>query len=231
MDEKIFPSYKGGSLIETLDNLEIKHSHLDGPLRIPVIDKYKDGSNFVVLGKIESGTLKRKDQIIVMPNKLVGRIKKIHLHHMEVDIAKPGENVKLVIQGLESAKESDVQIGNVICDIDHPLAPIQEFIGQFMVLENKSIFTIGYAANVHSHCVGVGCTLTGLVSKIDPKTGKPEPKKPTHCVAKGIYTGVFRTDYPICVEKYDTIRQLGRFTIREEKTVAIGTILKVKPMK
>jgi translation elongation factor EF-1alpha len=82
MDEKIFPSYKGGSLIETLDSLDIKHPHLDGPLRIPVIDKYKDGGNFVILGKIESGTLKRKDKIIIMPGKLTGVIHKIHLHHM-----------------------------------------------------------------------------------------------------------------------------------------------------
>jgi translation elongation factor EF-1alpha len=77
-----------------------------------------------------------------------------------VDIAKPGENVKLVVKGLESAKESDVGVGNVICDPSNPLAPIQEFIGQFLVLDNKPIFTIGYAANLHSHCVAVGCTLT-----------------------------------------------------------------------
>lgn len=58
LDEKTFPSYKGGSLIETLDSLDIKHPHINGPLRIPIIDKYKDGSNFVILGKIESGDRK-----------------------------------------------------------------------------------------------------------------------------------------------------------------------------
>jgi peptide chain release factor subunit 3 len=41
-----------------------------------------------------------------------------------------------------------------------------------------------------------------------------------------------QTRVPIPVEKHDFIPQMGRFTLRDEgKTIAIGKILKYKPVK
>lgn len=40
------------------------------------------------------------------------------------------------------------------------------------------------------------------------------------------------TRIPISVEKYDSIAQMGRFTLRDEgQTIALGKILKYKPIK
>ena len=40
------------------------------------------------------------------------------------------------------------------------------------------------------------------------------------------------TRIPICVEKYDTIEQMGRFTLRDEGlTLGSGKVLKYKPIK
>ena len=37
-------------------------------------------------------------------------------------------------------------------------------------------------------------------------------------------------DRAICIEKYETLQSMGRFTLRDEgKTIAIGKILKYKP--
>lgn len=40
--------------------------------RMPLIDKSKDMGT-VVMGKIESGTVRRGDQLMVMPNKVICR--------------------------------------------------------------------------------------------------------------------------------------------------------------
>jgi len=139
MKENIFPSYQGGSLIDILDNLDLKNPFSNGPLRIPIIDRYKIRGNITVLGKIESGTLK-KGKVVIMPNKIQAEVIKIKLHYIEVELAKAGENVALTLKTFSSIGDNDVVAGHVVCDADNILNPIEEFIGQFMVLEHKPIF-------------------------------------------------------------------------------------------
>jgi len=49
--------YTGGCLMEVLDDLPIPKRDEKGPLRIPIMDKYKDASFFNIYGKVESGTI------------------------------------------------------------------------------------------------------------------------------------------------------------------------------
>jgi len=230
MKENIFPSYQGGSLIDTLDNLDLKNPFSNGPLRIPIIDRYKIRGNITVLGKIESGTLK-KGKVVIMPNKIQAEVIKIKLHYIEVELAKAGENVALTLKTFSSIGDNDVVAGHVVCDADNILNPIEEFIGQFMVLEHKPIFSCGYKSNLHVHTSVVPCTITEFISELDKKTGKKLPKKVIYAQSNGLYVAKMKTDSPICAEKFDVLQQLGRFTLREGKTVAIGKILKVKPLQ
>ena len=43
--------------------------HLYAQCRMPIIDKYKDMGT-VVMGKMESGTIREGDSLLVMPNKV-----------------------------------------------------------------------------------------------------------------------------------------------------------------
>lgn len=231
MKEDLFPTYKGGSLFDVLDELDVKNPYSDCSLRIPIIDKFKDRGNQVFLGKIESGTLKKGDKIVIMPNKVQGEVSRIKLHTLEVDIARSGENVQVTLKGLENVKQEDIGTGNVICNLDDPLYPIEEFVGQFLVLEHKPIFAAGYKANLHCHTVTVPCTVVSLISKLDKKTGEKEKEVPKFCQSGGLYTARMKCDTPICVEKFEKLQQLGRFTLREGKTVAIGKINMIKPLQ
>jgi len=43
---------------------------------------------------------------------------------------------------------------------------------------------------------------------------------------------VIRSEIPLCLEKYDVLPNLGRFTIRDESiTIGYGKVLKYKPIK
>lgn len=56
VDQAKCPWYQGGSLLEVLDDLPLPKRDENGPLRVPIMDKYKE-AGFFVFGKIESGTL------------------------------------------------------------------------------------------------------------------------------------------------------------------------------
>ena len=61
--------YRGPSLIEFLDSLPPISRALDKPLRMPILDRYKDMGT-IVIGKIESGIVAKNQTVYLMPNKV-----------------------------------------------------------------------------------------------------------------------------------------------------------------
>jgi len=216
IDKKFISSenswFEGLSLVETLDTLSIKNKRSGGPLRIPVIDRFKDRGVQCLLGKIESGTLKVGQKIVVMPGKIETEVVTIKLHHLSVDIAEAGENVQVYIKSM-----SDVQSGSVICDVNNPLYPVEEFLGQFLILDTKSIFAAGYSPFMHIHTYGEPVEIESIIAIIDKKTGENETLKPKYAKAGQIVLCKMKVSTPVCIEKFETLPALGRFTLREKK--------------
>lgn len=65
------PWYEGPSLIQAIDHLETPKRPVEKPLRIPINDVYKiDGHGTVAVGRVETGVLKRKANIVFAPGNL-----------------------------------------------------------------------------------------------------------------------------------------------------------------
>uniref|UniRef100_A0A3B3TXW3 G1 to S phase transition 1 n=1 Tax=Poecilia latipinna TaxID=48699 RepID=A0A3B3TXW3_9TELE len=63
------PWYTGLPFIPHLDSLPNFNRSSDGPVRLPIVDKYKDMGT-VVLGKLESGSISKAQQLVMMPNRV-----------------------------------------------------------------------------------------------------------------------------------------------------------------
>jgi peptide chain release factor subunit 3 len=70
--------YKGPSLLEYLDNVGLPERKPLGPLRIPVIDKFKEQGNFYIYGKIESGSIVEDQVVTLLPQRTPISIKEIY---------------------------------------------------------------------------------------------------------------------------------------------------------
>ncbi len=60
------PWYKGLALVQVLEELPLKERDPNGPLRIPIIDKTRDGG-VIAHGKVESGLVRVGDKIMISP--------------------------------------------------------------------------------------------------------------------------------------------------------------------
>lgn len=223
--KKICPWFEGPSLLEYLDNMETIDRKVKAPLMMPISEKYKDMGTIVV-GKIESGRVRKGMSVLVMPNKTPVEVTAIYNEmEDEVDGAICGDNVRVRLRGVE---EEDVLVGFVLCDAKRPVKNVTHFEAQLAILEHRNIICAGYSAVMHVHTAVEEVTLSALLHKFDKKTNR-RSKKPPQFARKGMkIIALIEAAQPICVETFEDTPQLGRFTLRDEgKTIAIGKITKL----
>jgi len=224
---QVCPWYDGPPLLELLDTLQ-PLARLDAsPLRIPVLDKYKEAGRVVILGKVEAGVVKTGETLTIVPGGTQFVVNSIENDAGTLTVARPGENIRLIVKsGLD---EEGLSRGAVICHSDkHPI-PTADFVGQIQILElldHKSLFSAGYECVLHVHTAVEEVSVTLLLEKLNPKTGKAESKLPKFVQSKDYVIAHLTTPRPVAIEKFDDFAQLGRFTLRDEgKTIAVGKIL------
>ena len=218
--------YDGPPLLTYLDELEVGDRKLSQPLKMPISEKYNDMGT-VVVGKLESGRLRKGDSLMLMPNstsvEVVGIFNEVE---EEVPAAISGDNVRIKLKGVDPEQ---VSVGFVLTDGRSPVNVVNKFEAQLAILEHKNIICAGYSAVMHVHTLSEEVTITALLHYYDKKTGK-KSRKPPQFAKKGMkVVALLETaeGKGICLEKFNDYPQLGRFTLRDEgRTVAIGRVSK-----
>ncbi|KAH0469920.1 hypothetical protein IEQ34_001478 [Dendrobium chrysotoxum] len=235
VDRKLCSWWDGPSLFEVLDTIEIPLRDPKGPVRMPIIDKYKDMGT-VVMGKIESGTIQENDNLLLMPNKAHVKVLAIYRDENKSRRAGPGENVRVKLSGVE---EEDILAGFLLSSVVNPVHVVFEFNAQLQILEllDNAIFTAGYKAILHIHSIVEESEIVELIEEIDvkkkkdadPKKKKPK-RKPLFVKNGAVVVCRIQVNNLICIENFSDFPQLGRFTLRTEgKTIAVGKVVALPP--
>ncbi|KAL3626632.1 hypothetical protein CASFOL_030181 [Castilleja foliolosa] len=223
MSKSVCPWWNGPCLFEVLDAIGIPSRDPNGPFRMPIIDKFKDMGT-VIMGKIESGSIREGDNMLIMPNKAQVIVLAIYCDEDKVWRAGPGENVRVRLSGIE---EEDIIEGFVLCSVVRPIPAVSEFVAQLQILEllDNAIFCAGYKAILHIHAVVEECEIVELIEQIDPKTRKRMKKKPLFVKNNALVGCRVQVNNLICIEKFSDFARLGRFTLRTEgRTIAVGKV-------
>uniref|UniRef100_A0A8C8E0Z9 G1 to S phase transition 1 n=1 Tax=Oryzias sinensis TaxID=183150 RepID=A0A8C8E0Z9_9TELE len=220
--------YTGLPFIPHLDSLPNYNRSSDGPVRLPIVDKYKDMGT-VILGKLESGTISKAQQLVMMPNRHTVEVLSLLSDDVETDDATPGENLKLRLKGIE---EEEILPGFILCSPDNLCHSGRTFDAQIVIIEHKSIICPGYNAVLHIHTCIEEVQITALICLVDKKTGDKSKTRPRFVKQDQVCIARLRAAGVICLETFKDFPQMGRFTLRDEgKTIAIGKVLKLVPEK
>jgi peptide chain release factor subunit 3 len=166
--ESVCSWYRGPSFLTYIDQLAALERNELGPFRMPIVDKYKDMGT-VVFGKIESGSVKRGQTCLLMPNRKEVEVLNVWLDEEEVTSCRSGQNIKLKLKGIE---EEEVMPGFVLCDTQSPCSVGRVFDAQVVIMELKSIMSPGYSAVLHMHTSSEEIIIKAIVGLIDKKTGQ-----------------------------------------------------------
>ncbi|PHJ16172.1 elongation factor tu [Cystoisospora suis] len=214
------------SLFELFDSLSPPDRKEDDPLRVPILDGYKD-NGVIALGKVEAGTLTPGMNCILMPNKNKVKVLGVYIEDDEVAYAKPGENVRIKLLGVE---EDQLGNGMMLCPVADPCPVVSSFVGRLGIvelLEHRPLITAGYSCVLHAHTAREEVTLIKLLEVVDKKT-KRKKCNPQFVKNDCMVTVEISLQNPVCLEEFEKMAQLGRFTLRDEgKTIGIGRVLQI----
>ena len=219
--------YTGPTLIQAIDLLEAPKRPTEKPLRIPINDVYKiDGYGTVAVGRVETGVLKKKANIVFAPGNLRSEVKSIEMHHEQVEIANPGDNVGFNIK----LKPNQIKRGFVAGDaLNDPPKEVEEFVAQVVIVNHPNSIKSGYTPVVDCHTCHIACKFQKLIAKIDRRTGAVKEENPKQLKNGDSALVLMKPTKPFCCQTFAEYPPLGRFAVRDMKcTVAVGVIKEIK---
>ena len=224
------PWYKGPTLFEAIDAMQMPDKPLNKPLRLPIQDVYKiSGIGTVPVGKIETGTLHAGKTVVFNPSQKSAEVKSIEMHHTNVPKAEPGDNVGFNVRGLAA---TDIRRGDVAGYTDNEPTFVRHdetFIGQIQLMDIPKAVSVGYSPVFHAHTAQVAIRFLELLEKTNKNGKEANPsflKTGDACLIR------FQPTKPMAIEQMDTFPELSRFAIRDMgKTVAAGVCIKIEKKK
>ena len=206
--------YDGPTLIEALDAVRI--SEEEKPLRFVVQDVYKVEEEKIIVGRVESGMLRKGNEVIFEPSGVKGRIEKIKVFGGELEEASTGDCIGIGISG-------EVRRGDVGGIVENSPKPTKEFYGEAVLLGTE--LKKGETLELRCGTAKVRCEIKEIKEKIDSETGEVMERNPEEINEHDAATIVFATE-PLVVEKFAEIPELGRFVlVKDGKNIGAGVVL------
>ena len=218
--------FKGPTLIDILENHDSKINN-KSVLRLPIqfVCRPRDAANKdlhdfrAFMGRIESGSLKVKDRIKVLPSNAESTIKDIRIGD---DILSEAIFEQSVTVSLED--EIDISRGDMIIHQDDDLVGVKNFTAKICWLFEEDLSPNRTYLIMHT-----SRTSKAKISKIHNKINISTLKEEAAAFLKtnDIASVSFRLAQPLMVDKYDDHKGTGAFIVIDESTyhtVAAGMI-------
>jgi len=222
------PWYTGESLVEALDNLKDPKRPIKKPLRVPIQGCLTvKGVGLIATGRVETGVLKPGMILRSSPTGLEAECKTVEMHHTNVDEAFPGDNVGFSLKGV---KKGDFKRGEVFGDnANNPPKAVKNFLAQIVIMKHPKGVKPGYTPILDLHTLHMACKFVEFQSKIDKKTGDVIEQNPGLLKNGDVGMVKITANKPICVETFKEFQPLGRFAIRDTRTVGVGRVMEILP--
>ena len=212
------PWYRGATLIQVLDSVE-PEQEVAKPLRFTVQFNYEVNSSTVTVGRVESGMLRKGDQLLFQPSGLKTTVEGMKAPSGEPEVSAAGDSVGLILG--QQPNRGDVG--------GHPEAgpiPATRVLGEVVLLEG----TLNKGDRLQLKCATkrADCQVEEIRERISSETGEVLGHNPPAIGENDAATVVFDTE-PLVAEKFSDIPELGRFIlVKDGRNVGAGVILETR---
>jgi bifunctional enzyme CysN/CysC len=214
------PWYTGETIMEYLENIEVRNQKKQAPFRMPVQWVNRPNSNFRGFsGLIASGETKIGDKVRLHPGGKESSIASIVTWDGELQQASVGQSVTITLND-----EIDVSRGDTIAVSTDPCAESDQFQSRILWMNDNSMIP-GRQYIFKSNTQTTTLTLGKLKHRIDVNTLNHLPAKTLELNEIGVCN--ISLDKRIAFDPYDDNRTMGGFIVIDRlsnNTVGMGLI-------
>jgi len=213
--------YNGHTVLEALGTFKIKENANNKPLRYMVQDVYNFDKRIIV-GRVESGIIRKGDEITVLPSGEKTRVKSVEEFLKEVTEAEAGK-----CTGITTQNKLFVDRGNVIVhDSDRPV--VTDRIKANLFWMDKIPYKMGASVWFRCGTQEVSCEIEKINRVIDSSTLEMIAENASEIKNREVADVIIRTSKPVVVENFNKIEELGRFVLGKDDTIAGGIITELE---
>ncbi len=216
--------YQGPTLIELLESLSVYDDEHTAALRFPVqlVARHNghEANDFRgYMGRIEAGTVKKGDKIIVQPNGHQATVKDIVTLDGSLDSASAGKSVTILLD-----EYVDISRGDMLASAEVPATVLKNFSADVCWLSEEPLNT-GRKYWLKHTTRQVAAKVTGIESLLDINT--QQRHEGNELKLNGIARINVTVQQPLAADPYEKVRATGSFILIDEishQTVAAGMI-------
>ncbi len=213
--------HEGLTLLEAMDTFKTKENANDKPLRFVVQDVYSFDRRIIV-GRVESGIIRKGDNIKVLSSGEETRVKTIEEFMKNVTEAEAGKSTGITIED-----KLFIDRGNVIVhDGDMPAVTTRIKANIFWM--DRTPFKKGESLRFRCATQEVNCEIEKINRVINSSTLEMISEDAAEIKNREVASIVIRTDKPVVVENFNKMEELGRFVLAREDTCAGGIITELE---
>lgn len=212
--------YKGPTLLEHLESVDIHRDAHIRPLRFPVQWVNRPNLDFRgFAGTLASGTVRPGDDIVVAASGMSARVKRIVTADGDLEEAEAGQAVTLVLD-----REIDIARGDVLTGADQRAEVASQFAAEVLWMHADEMLP-GRSYLLKAGAQTMPVSVTALKHKININTYEKEPGKQLGLNEIGICN--LSTARPLVFDPYRENRKTGSFILIDRftnQTVGAGMI-------
>jgi sulfate adenylyltransferase subunit 1 len=215
--------YKGPTVIQALGALRVNNRIASDTFRFPVQDVYMRNKERILVGRVESGRIRKNQTVMYMPSASKAKVLQIKLFRQNKMTARQGESIGILLDGADS-----VNRGDVLCQENNRPA-VTALIRASIFWLADTPFKKGEEAVFRCATQEARCHLDAIERKIDPLTLKVHEEDNQEVRKNEVAIVKLRMKKEVVVDRFDFIENLGRFILEKNKHVlGGGTILESK---
>ena len=212
--------YKGGNVVDILDDYKISKNFANDELRLPIQDIYKVDDKRVIVGRIESGKITDKDTLLFLPTNQVVKIKTLEVWPSAKKEYYAGDSVGFTLED-----QIFVDIGNMASESENPPKLMNRFEANLFWLSEKKLKT-NSKYNLKINTGQYDVTINQIKKVINTDTLS---SKQSNVVFKNdICEVIFILLRLIPMDDFTHIKKTGRFCLLDENEIIAGGILNLK---
>ncbi len=205
--------YKGPSVLEALDSLDLTRETAVRPLRLPVQDVYQVDGERIIVGRISSGKATSGQSVSLLPSGRVARISSLRVFGKELTEAGAGESIGLTLEPTLT-----VERGEVLTEKESRPQPTDRFRANIFWIAEEPL-EINKKTTLRCATQETGVIAERIEKRINSSTLEVIEEDARRLEMNEAGVVVFKTDKPITAEKFSFVEELGRFVIEHQYNV------------